>query len=76
VRVDYAEAQIRLSVRNTAPVGPPSALASTGSGLGIPSLRQRVELVHGTLRAGRASDGGFCLEATLPAYVPTADSAA
>ena len=76
VRVDYAEAQIRLSVRNTAPVGPPSALASTGSGLGISSLRQRVELVHGTLRAGRASDGGFCLEATLPAYVPTADSAA
>jgi signal transduction histidine kinase len=55
--------------------GPGSALAGTGSGLGIASLRQRIELVHGTLRAGRSPDGGFCLEATLPAYVPTADSA-
>lgn len=77
VHVDYAESQIRLSVRNTPAAGPaPHALASTGSGLGIASLRQRIELVHGTLRAGRAPDGGFCLEATLPAYVPTADSAA
>lgn len=76
VRVDYAESQIWLSVRNTAPAGPPHALASTGSGLGIEALRQRIELVHGTLHAGRAPDGGFCLEATLPAFVPTADSAA
>ena len=39
----------------------------------IANLRQRVELVHGTLAAGPAPDGGFCLEATLPAYVPTAE---
>ena len=52
------------------------ALAATGSGLGLASLRQRIELVHGTLRAGPAPDGGFCLEATLPAYVPTAEPAA
>jgi hypothetical protein len=32
--------------------------------------------VHGTLRAGPSRDGGFCVEATLPAYVPTAESAA
>jgi signal transduction histidine kinase len=53
-----------------------SGLAETGSGLGIAQLRQRVELVHGTLRAGPAQDGGFCVEATLPAYVPTAESVA
>ena len=78
VRVSYCESQVRLSVRNT-PVAastPGSDLAATGSGLGLASLRQRIELVHGTLRAGPAPDGGFRLEATLPAYVPTAEPAA
>ena len=51
------------------------ALAGTGSCLGIASLRHRIELLHGTLRAGPEPDGGFCLEATLPAYVPTSEAA-
>jgi signal transduction histidine kinase len=83
VHVSYDESQVRLSVRNTPPAPvtaaagrPGSDLAATGSGLGIAGLRQRIELVHGTLRAGPAADGGFCLEATLPAYVPTAEPAA
>src|SRR5215472_1313121 len=76
VRVEYDEAQVRLSVRNTSPTGQRSALAGTGSGLGLAHLRQRIELVHGTLRAGPDPDGGFCVEATLPAYVPTAEPAA
>ena len=76
VRVSYGESQVELEIRNTPPPGRPgNALAGTGSGLGIANLRQRIELVHGTLRAGRAADGGFCVEATLPAYVPTADPA-
>jgi signal transduction histidine kinase len=52
-----------------------SGLAATGSGLGLASLRQRVEVVHGTMLAGRTPDGGYRLEATLPAYVPTAEPA-
>jgi signal transduction histidine kinase len=52
-----------------------SGLAATGSGLGLAGLRQRVEVVHGTMRAGRTPDGGYRLEATLPAYVPTAEPA-
>jgi hypothetical protein len=32
--------------------------------------------MHGTLRAGPTPDGGFRLEAVLPAYVPTAEPAA
>jgi signal transduction histidine kinase len=85
IRVSYGPSQLRLTVRNTPPgqavdaSGRPvdaSRLAGTGSGLGIAQLRQRVELVQGTLRAGPAPDGGFCVEATLPAYVPTAESAA
>jgi signal transduction histidine kinase len=91
VRVRYDAAQLRLTIRNTPPASQPgtgaasaslagaalagTALAGTGSGLGIASLRQRIELVHGTLHAGPAPDNGFCVEAVLPAYVPTAESA-
>jgi len=77
VRVSYDESQVRLSVRNTAVAAPPdSSLAATGSGIGLASLRQRIDLVHGTLRAAGTADGGFCLEATMPSYVPTAEPAA
>jgi signal transduction histidine kinase len=79
VRVSYGEAQVRVSVRNARPPGGPGgpggALAATGSGLGLASLRQRIELVRGTMHAGPAADGGFCVEASLPAYVPTAETA-
>ncbi|MEU1409345.1 histidine kinase [Streptomyces sp. NPDC005728] len=75
VRVEYGNAQVRLTVHNTPPIGGPrSALAGTGSGLGIAHLRQRMELVHGRLRAEPCSDGGFSVEATLPGFVPTAES--
>jgi signal transduction histidine kinase len=87
VRVSYGESQVKVSVRNGPAPGPedPAArggltaagdLAATGSGLGIAGLRQRIEVVQGTLRAGGSPDGGFCLEATMPSYVPTAEPAA
>ena len=76
VRVSYDESQVRLSIRNTAAAAPPAnGLSATGSGLGLASLRQRIELVHGTLRASGTPDGGFCVEATMPSYVPTAEPA-
>ena len=75
VTVSYDQSEVQLSVRNSAPTAPATALATTGSGLGIAGLRQRIELVHGSLRAAHAADGGFCLEATLPAYVPTPEPA-
>src|SRR5215813_4405930 len=76
VRVSYGESQVQLSIRNTAAAAPPAnGLAATGSGLGLASLRQRIELVHGTLRASGTPDGGFCVEATMPSYVPTAEPA-
>lgn len=73
VRVEYGETQVRVLIRNTKPTGRPAAMADTGSGLGIASLRQRLEVVYGTLKAGRTQDGGFRVLATLPAYVPTAE---
>ncbi|MFF0204275.1 sensor histidine kinase [Streptomyces sp. NPDC005017] len=75
VSVRYDQAQMRLTVHNTPPAGVPRGeLAGTGSGLGIAHLRRRIELVRGTLRAEPCSDGGFSVEATLPAFVPTAES--
>jgi hypothetical protein len=91
VQISYGDSEVRVTVTNTAAVGrspgalaspdaglagPGNGLAATGSGLGIAGLRQRIELVNGTLRAGPAQDGGFRLEATLPAYVRTAEPAA
>ena len=84
VRVSYDPAQVRLRIHNgppAAPVGGAASLADpglarSGSGLGLAGLRQRIELVRGTLHAGPAPDGGFCVEATLPAFVPTAEPVA
>jgi signal transduction histidine kinase len=80
VRVSYDPSQVRLEVSNTPPADPAgparAGLAHTGSSLGIAGLRQRIELVHGTLRAAPTPDGGFCVEAILPAYVPTAEPVA
>jgi signal transduction histidine kinase len=67
VHVRYEPGEVRLTVRNTAPAGAPDpALAATGSGTGLLGLRQRVELVSGTLETGPEADGGFRVEAVLP----------
>ena len=74
VRVDvsYRADGVRLAVRNTPPASPADAeLASSGSGAGLAGLQQRVELIGGTFHSGPAPDGGFSVEASLPAYVPT-----
>jgi signal transduction histidine kinase len=81
VQVSYGESEVRVTITNTAPAPPAghpaaSGLAESGSGIGLENLRQRIELVHGTLLARPTPDGGFRLEARLPAYVPTAEPAA
>ena len=76
VQIGYRESQVRVVVSNgPATRSGDSELSGTGSGLGLAGLRQRIELVHGTMRAGPTPDGGFRLEAVLPAYVPTAEPA-
>jgi signal transduction histidine kinase len=76
VRVSYADRGVQLQIRNgPAPCRGRSPLAGTGSGLGLASLRQRIELVHGTLQAGPDGAGGFVVRAELPGYVPTAPAA-
>jgi len=74
VQIGYRESQVRVVVSNgPAARSAGSELSATGSGVGLAGLRQRVELMHGTLRAGPTPDGGFRVEAVLPAYVPTAE---
>ncbi|WP_020672264.1 sensor histidine kinase [Amycolatopsis nigrescens] len=61
---------VRVSIRNTAPAGAgDAALASAGGGTGLLGLRRRIELVNGTLEAEPCADGGFRVDAALPAFV-------
>ncbi|MFI6097779.1 sensor histidine kinase [Lentzea sp. NPDC051213] len=61
---------VRAVIRNTAPAVLPD-LALPGPGSGLLGLRGRVEMVGGTLTAGPTDDGGFEVDAVLPAFVPT-----
>jgi len=73
VHLRYRSDGVRLTIRNTASTRAiDGALAATGSGAGLLGLRRRVELIQGTLRAGLDREGGFEVEAMLPAYVATA----
>jgi signal transduction histidine kinase len=72
VTLRFGPERVRLTVRNTAPERRcDEELTASGSGTGLLGLRQRVELVSGSLYAGRTEDGGFLVDASLPAFVPT-----
>jgi signal transduction histidine kinase len=47
--------------------GPPSALARTGAGLGLHGMRERIESLGGSLEAGPCAEGGWRVQARLPA---------
>ncbi|MBP2472030.1 signal transduction histidine kinase [Crossiella equi] len=73
VHVRYGADRVWLSIRNTAPAVPqPLAPRAVTSGGGLLGLRQRVALVSGTINAGPRPDGGYSVDAILPAYMPTA----
>jgi signal transduction histidine kinase len=68
--VDYSDDCLRLGIRNTpgTDTDEPAAspLQGTGSNGGLQGLRQRVELVRGSLRSGARPDGGFEVYTELP----------
>jgi signal transduction histidine kinase len=71
VEVRYLPDGVRLAVHNTAPSRAADAeLAGSGSGAGLAGLRERVELIGGSFSYGPDGDGGFTVEASLPALVP------
>jgi signal transduction histidine kinase len=65
VTLAYGPATLTVRVTNTAGTRPAGAVP--GNGLGLVGMRERVKLVCGSLRAGPCPDGGFAVEAVLPA---------
>ncbi|WP_330270541.1 histidine kinase [Lentzea sp. NBC_00516] len=70
ITIHCGPSSVRAVIRNTRPSAVP-ALVLPGSGSGLLGLRGRVEMVGGTLTAGPTDDGGFEVDAVLPAFVPT-----
>jgi len=67
IEVSFCEDRVLLSIHNGPPTGTAdTALTGSGSGAGLLGLRQRVEMLGGTLTAQPADDGGFRIDATLP----------
>jgi signal transduction histidine kinase len=76
VELDYRPDGLGITVRNTASAADADPiLAHSGSGAGLLGLRQRIELIGGSLQAGPVTAGGYQVSAILPAYVPTTESA-
>ncbi|MET8413772.1 histidine kinase [Streptomyces sp. NPDC005195] len=75
VRVTVAadEGGVRCEVENTAPEIPGEV--SWGAGLGLVSMRERVEALGGLLRAGPTREGGFRVSAAFPPRLTPLDAA-
>ncbi|WP_043625116.1 sensor histidine kinase [Nonomuraea candida] len=72
VRLRYGDGELEVEVRNQAPHGPREAPhaareALPGAGWGLVGLRERVELLGGTLRTTADESGGFVVSARIPA---------
>lgn len=65
VKLRHRPDAILVEVVNSAPTADPDPVLS-GSGTGLEGLRQRVELLGGTLTSGPDEVGGFALRAILP----------
>ena len=64
VDIHHGAGELTLTVTNTG--SPRPAGSGPGGGLGIPGMRERAELLGGTLTAGPGPDGGFVVTAQLP----------
>lgn len=69
VRLDYGDADVRLTVRNDLPPGTgpaqPSSVSTVDGGYGLTGMHERLRLLNGTLEAGRR-DGHWIVTAGLP----------
>jgi len=76
IDIHYGRHDVRVTVTNSRPGRPPvPELAAVGAGVGLAGLRHRVEVVGGRFAAGATADGGFAVDAALPAYVATGGAA-
>ncbi|MGY5011708.1 sensor histidine kinase [Streptomyces sp. 900105755] len=63
VRLDYSEHEVALNVRDSG--GRPGELSGAGGGYGLLGMRERAELLGGSLEAGR-DDEGFEVRLRVP----------
>lgn len=66
VRLEYARDDVGLEVRDFGGRGKPGELASSGSGYGLLGMRERAELLGGTLDSG-PDEEGFVVRLRVPA---------
>ncbi|MFF9652592.1 sensor histidine kinase [Streptomyces sp. NPDC014622] len=66
VRLEYLPDEVALEVRDSGGREPGSALTGSGSGYGLPGMRERAELLGGTLEAGSYEEG-FVVSLRVPA---------
>ncbi|GGL26063.1 two-component sensor histidine kinase [Phycicoccus endophyticus] len=64
VRVRHTDAGVHVTVSNG--VADPAHVAARGTGLGLRAIRERAELLGGTVDAGPTDDGGFEVRAFVP----------
>jgi signal transduction histidine kinase len=73
VEVRYGADLVTVAVSNTAAANTAATadpvLVASGSGSGLRGLRERVEVIGGTLRAGARPEGGFAVRAEIPVVV-------
>ncbi|MEV0826576.1 sensor histidine kinase [Nonomuraea rubra] len=65
VLLRFGDGELQVEVRNQAPHAPPEELP--GAGWGLVGLRERVELLGGSLRTSAEESGGFLVSARIPA---------
>ena len=65
VQVDHGAGELTVTVTDDG--GPNPVRSAASGGLGIPGMRERAELLGGTLTAGPGAGGGFIVTARLPA---------
>jgi signal transduction histidine kinase len=73
VRLDYGDADVRLTVRNELPpdadTRQPADVSTVNGGYGLTGMHERLRLLNGTLEAGRR-DGQWIVTAELPRRQP------
>jgi signal transduction histidine kinase len=73
VRLDYSDADVRLTVRNDLPPGSGpdggAGVSTVNGGYGLTGMRERLRLLNGTLQAGR-QDNQWIVTAELPRPQP------
>ncbi|MFI8785542.1 sensor histidine kinase [Streptomyces sp. NPDC055105] len=66
VRLEYGAAEVTLEVRDSGSAAPAGELTVSGSGYGLLGMRERAELLGGTLVAGPCEEG-FAVKLKVPA---------